>query len=132
MLVLIPGICTHLLDIGAMHDPCCHVTTTAELQDFGSDGVSLAPLYAFGKHTVLNVTTLDIVNIHVSPSQLVQTFKSDTTIDNKLSILHYLLLHLGEIDTVTEVISIVKTLAYFILHLIYFILCFAWYTVTFH
>lgn len=110
MLVLVPGICTHLLDIGAMHEPCCHVTTTAELQDFGSDGVSLAPLYAFGKHNVLNVTTLDVVNIHVTTAQLMQTFKSDTTIDNRLSILHFLLLHLGEVDAVSEVTMIIITL----------------------
>lgn len=115
MLVLVPGICTHLLDIGAMHEPCCHVTTTAELQDFGSDGVSLAPLYAFGKHTVLNVTTLDVVNIHVSAAQLTQTFKSDTTIDNKLSILHFLLLHLGEVDAVAEVIFVLAFLNFYLL-----------------
>lgn len=105
MLVFIPGICTHLLDIGTMHEPCCHITTVAELHSLDGQQISLAPLYKFGKHSVLNVTTLDVIVIKISTSQLVQTFKSDTTIENKLSILHYLLLHLGETDTVTEVLA---------------------------
>lgn len=104
MLVFIPGVCAQLLDIGSMHEPCCHITTVAELAT-DTDQLCLAPLYKFGKHSVLNVTNLDILNVHISTSVLVKTFKSDTSIQNKLSILHYLLLHLGEMDIAGELVS---------------------------
>lgn len=87
-----------------MHEPCCHITTTPNLQNFTSQ-ISLAPLYSFGKHSVLNVTTLDVLNINVTTAHLIQTFKSQTTLENKLSILHFLLLHLGELEVVTQLIT---------------------------
>lgn len=101
MLVIIPGICVQLLDIGIMHEPCCHVTTSSTFQNF----FSLAPLYSFGKHSSINIATLDVVNVNVSIGQLVETFKSETTIENKLSILHYILLHVGEMEIVTQLVA---------------------------
>lgn len=92
-----------LLDIGTMHEPCCHITTS--YQNFSTQQVSLAPLYSFGKHSALNVATLEVVDVHVSVSRLVQTFKSQTTLENKLSIMHYLLLHAGEVETVAQLVA---------------------------
>lgn len=103
MLVIIPGICVQLLDIGAMHEPCCHVTVN---QNFNIEHMSLAPLYTFGKHSALNLATLDVVEVSVPLTQLVKTFKSqETTLQNKLSILHYLLLHAGETETAAQLIA---------------------------
>lgn len=105
MLIFIPGICTHLLDIGAMHEPCCHITTTADIEGLGTDQLCLAPLYKYGRHSVLNITNLDVLNLYISPQQLVQTFKGDTTLRNRLSILHHLILHQGEVEIAGELIS---------------------------
>lgn len=102
MLVVIPGICLQLLDIGTMHEPCCHVTVS---QNFNNQPVSLAPLYAFGKHSALNLATFDVVNLNLTIGQLVQAFKSKTTLENKLSILHYLLLHASETEIVAQLVA---------------------------
>lgn len=103
MLVIIPRICVQLLDIGSMHEPCCHVTVN---QNFNIDQMSLAPLYTFGKHSALNLVTLDIINVNIPLTQFTQTFKSpQTTLQNKLSILHYLLLHASETEIAAQLIA---------------------------
>lgn len=103
ILVFIPGICTHLLDIGVLHEPTCHITTTPLLSSLNPAEINLTPLLKMGETTVLDLTTLNLVNLSITNNQLVQTFKSDTTYENKLSILHYFLVHKGEMDLVVEV-----------------------------
>lgn len=103
MLVLLPDICTHLLDIGAMHDPSCHIITKPLMSEFESYKLSLTALVSLGKDYVTNLQTLDLIEMSVSTPLLVQTFKSDTILENKLSIIHYLILHRGDLETVSEV-----------------------------
>ncbi|RZC36003.1 pigeon, partial [Asbolus verrucosus] len=104
MLVFIPEVCTHLLDIGVMHEPCCHVITKPLLSDLQSHKICLTSLVTLGNDYVINLATLDLIDMTVPINLLVQTFKSDTIIGNKLSIIHYLILHRGEIETVSEVL----------------------------
>lgn len=101
MLVIIPGICIQLLDIGSMHEPSCHVTVNS----FNTELTSLAPLYSFGRHSALNLATLDVINVNIPTTQFVEIFKSQTTLENKLSILHYLLLHANEMEIVAQLIA---------------------------
>lgn len=103
MLVFIPAVCTHLLDIGVMHEPCCHVITKPLLTDFEVHTICLTSLVTLGGDHVINLATLDLIDMHVPTSLLVQTFKSDTIMGNKLSILHYLILHRSEMETVSDV-----------------------------
>lgn len=102
MLVFIPEVCTHLLDIGVMHEPCCHVVTKPLLTDLETYKICLTSLVTC--NYVINLATLDLIEMTVPTSLLVQTFKSDTILGNKLSILHYLILHRDEIETVSEVV----------------------------
>ncbi|KAF2885779.1 hypothetical protein ILUMI_20414 [Ignelater luminosus] len=104
ILAYIPGICTHLLDIGILHEPACHITTTAEFSGLEPQQISLAPLIKFGESMVLNLVTLDIVDLTVTNNQLIQTFKSDTALENRLSILHYFLVHNADVDVVIELL----------------------------
>lgn len=105
MLVVIPGICVQLLDISATHEPACHVNVHPNFShNLNHYETSLSPLYSFGKHSAINTTTLDVININVPTAQLVQTFKSQTTLENKLSILHHLLLHVNETETVAQLL----------------------------
>ncbi|XP_044257578.1 protein pigeon isoform X2 [Tribolium madens] len=103
MLVFIPEVCTHLLDIGAMHEPCCHVITKPLLTD-ETYKMCLTSLVTIGNE-VINLATLDLIDMTVPTSLLVQTFKSNAHLGNKLSIIHYLILHRSEIETVSELIS---------------------------
>lgn len=107
MMVFVPGICTHLLDIGVMHEPFCHVTTGPILSTLETHKLSLTPILTEnGKDYVVNLATLDLIDMTVSISLITQTFKSDTAIENKLAILHYLILHQSDIESASEVCSI--------------------------
>lgn len=103
MLIFIPGVFTHLLDIGINHEPCCHIVTTSIVTS--ENELRLVPLCC-ENNTTINLNTLDIIPITIPVSNLIDTFKSDTTLDNKISILHYLIVHRNDFDTVGEVIKI--------------------------
>lgn len=105
MLVYIPEICTHLLDIGFSHDPSCHIITTArEIPGLDLERTCLTLVDTLGNYSVLNMPTLDIIDLRVSTEQLAETFKKTTSLENKLSIIHYLLVHKNETENVIEVL----------------------------
>ncbi|KAJ8923935.1 hypothetical protein NQ315_006711 [Exocentrus adspersus] len=105
LLVFIPGICTQILDIGLMHEPCCHITVKPIIRDVETHLLCLAPVVSTEKRYALNLATLDLINMDLPTSLLIETFKSDTLLENKLSILHYIILHTEDMDTVFELIS---------------------------
>lgn len=109
-MVFIPGICMQLLDIGISHEPCCHVTTTFEIPNLEVNQTCLTPIIKCGKFSVLNLATLDIIDLKVTNLQLIQSFKSINSLENKLSILHYLLVHVGDMETAVEVYIKIFTL----------------------
>ncbi|KAG5891684.1 hypothetical protein JTB14_020101 [Gonioctena quinquepunctata] len=106
LMVFIPEVCTHLLDIGLMHEPCCHVTTKPLLTDVETHLLCLASLVPIdNKDYVVNLATLDLIDLTIPNSLLVETFKSDTLLENKLAILHYFLLHSEEPNLATELVT---------------------------
>lgn len=102
-MIFIPEVCTHLLDIGLMHEPCCHITTKPLISGVELDLLCLTPVISPEKSYAINLATLDLVNLKVPTSLLIDTFKSDTLLENKLSILHYLILHSNDVETASEV-----------------------------
>lgn len=98
LLVHIPNLFTHLLDVGLSHEPCCHIVLPPNLC---IQGERLVPL--LGKSVLVDLVTLDIVKVNVTDSQLISVFKSKTSIENKLAVLHYFLHHDLNIDIVEEV-----------------------------
>lgn len=63
----------------------------------------MAPLQD-GSGQLLNVATLEVVEVEVDSQQMVEAYlTSDMPVDNRLAILHYLIVHLGDMDLVTEV-----------------------------
>lgn len=105
IMVYIPGICTQLLDISMIHEPSNHITTDIVLPYTETSQICLTPLIKFGTYSVLNLTTLEIIDLHVPNTQLIETFKSQTTLENKLAIIHYFLVHQGDMDIAIELIS---------------------------
>ncbi|XP_039752294.1 protein pigeon isoform X1 [Pararge aegeria] len=102
LLVNIPMLFTHILDISPQHEPCCHIVIPMDPSD---SGPSLAPLHGWGPHTMVDLNTLDVVTMGVSEKDLTSTFKSDTVIENKLAIMHYVIQHEGNMDLAEELIS---------------------------
>ncbi|KAJ8933460.1 hypothetical protein NQ314_014017 [Rhamnusium bicolor] len=105
LVIFIPEVCTHLLDIGLMHEPCCHITTKPIISNIETHLLCLAPIVSEELGYVVNLATLDLIDINISTSLLVETFKTETLLENKLSILHYLILHSEETDIASELIS---------------------------
>ncbi|VEN54648.1 unnamed protein product, partial [Callosobruchus maculatus] len=105
LVIFIPEVCTHLLDIGLMHEPCCHVTTKPLITETETHLLYLAPIVPLEHGTVLNLANLDLISLEIPTHMLADTFKSHTLLENKLSILHYLILHSGDMDTASELIT---------------------------
>ncbi|CAG9860216.1 unnamed protein product [Phyllotreta striolata] len=104
LVVFIPEICTHLLDIGLMHEPYCHITTGPLISDKESNLLYLAPIISTDDY-IINLTNLDLIDMSVLETLAVETFKSNTTLENKLSILHHFIIHLEDTQTASELIS---------------------------
>ncbi|XP_013191989.1 protein pigeon [Amyelois transitella] len=102
LLVTIPMLFTHLIDISLSHEPCCHIVLPMEESD---SGPSLAPLLGWGPHVMVDLNTLDVITMSVAEKDLAATFKSQSVVENKLAIMHYLIQHEGNIELAEELIS---------------------------
>ena len=91
---------TQMIDISLYHEPCCHIVIPMDECD---SGPSLAPLLGWGLHAMVDLNTLDVVTMIVADKDLTATFKSNTVVENKLAILHYLIQHDGNMDLAEEV-----------------------------
>lgn len=104
-MVYADGMFTHLLDVGIEHEPCCHILMPSRcLINSNYNGRLLVPVP--GKTTVLiNSTNLDLIELSIKKEQLIEVFTNGgaTTTTDKLSILHYLLVHENEISAVGRV-----------------------------
>ncbi|XP_072387915.1 protein pigeon [Diabrotica undecimpunctata] len=103
LIVFIPEICTHVLDVGLLHEPVCHVTINPLISDKEPHLLYLAPLISADDY-IINLSNLDIIDVSVLENLMIETFKSDTILENKLAILHYLLVHMEDVETASELI----------------------------
>ncbi|XP_047985290.1 protein pigeon isoform X2 [Leguminivora glycinivorella] len=99
LLVHIPNLFTHLIDISPDHAPCNHVVLPCD-----EAGGALAPLLGWGPHAMVDLSTLDVVTLGISEKDLVSAFKT-TAAENKIAIVHYLVGHEGNADLAEELIS---------------------------
>ncbi|CAK1544400.1 unnamed protein product [Leptosia nina] len=102
LLVHIPMLFTHFIDISPHHEPCCHIVMPIESSE---SGPSLAPLLGWGNHTMVDLNTLDVVTMAIAEKDLVATYKGDTVLENRLGVLHYLIQHEGNMDLAEDLIS---------------------------
>ncbi|XP_075215989.1 gamma-secretase activating protein pigeon [Lycorma delicatula] len=117
LLVYTPGLFVHLLDIGPNHEPCCHIalSSMSDVAPLSSSSSSrLVKLLSNSSfyseqssinNLLLNMTTMDVITLHVTSEHLVKAFKcEDAILENKLSILHYFLIHVGDTNLLTELL----------------------------
>ncbi|KAL3289631.1 hypothetical protein HHI36_023041 [Cryptolaemus montrouzieri] len=103
LVVLIPEVCTQLLDIGINHEPCCHVTLKPFLTEIESHLLCLAPLATH--EFLVNIATLDMIELKITEELLLTTFKNEGSLENRIAIFHYLMQHLEASELALELIT---------------------------
>lgn len=102
MLVFQAGLFINLLDIGLHHEPCAHIVA----QPFTRQNNVTHLVPCFGS-IAYDSTTLDLVSLQMPKSHLVDTFKNDKSLDNRLSIIYYFLAHNNDLDIFNEFLNII-------------------------
>ncbi|XP_058814374.1 protein pigeon isoform X2 [Topomyia yanbarensis] len=89
MLVFQADLFMHLLDVGVSHEPCCHIVCPP----FTRQPVThLVPCFATN-NICYDSVTLDLISITIPKGHLIEAFRNDTSVDNRLAIVHYFLAH---------------------------------------
>lgn len=137
MIVFVPGLFVHLLEIGVNHEPCCHilcgpppsipsrVSYLVPLFDLDNpskgirrsshhnnpDGKSSDgnSLLANSNTSILTIDlpTLDLVQLTIPSDFLIEVFRKETSVEVRLGILHYFLCHKNDIEIIAELMSII-------------------------
>lgn len=102
MMIYIPGYFTHLLDIAPNHEPYCHILVPTPLVKNQNFELNLVPIFS-DNDLVMNLKTMEVFPLAVTKNHLIDSFKSESHLDNRLSIIHYLLVHMKESDVLSDV-----------------------------
>lgn len=102
MLVFQAGLFINLLDSGLHHEPCGHIVAQPYTRQINV--THLVPCFGVISY---DSATLDLISLQIPKSHLIDTFRNDNSIDNRLSIIHYFLAHYNDLDIFTELLSII-------------------------
>lgn len=102
ILVFQADLFVNMLDIGLEHEPCGHIV--AEPFTRQSSVTHLVPCF---NSISFDNATLDLISLQIPKNHLIETFKNDTSIDNRINILHYFLVHHNDFDIFAELLNII-------------------------
>lgn len=128
MIVLVPSLFTHLLEIGTNHEPCCHILC-GPLTSLPSHSSYLIPLLELESNSkgskkkydtaflegnnisqfntnilTIDLPTLDLVQLTISSDFLTEVFRKESSAEVRLGILHYFLCHKNDLDIISELV----------------------------
>lgn len=132
MIVLVPGLFAHLLEIGVNHEPCCHILCNSlpsvpscvsylvRLLDLAnpdkknnsdmkanlSDGNGSLTNFITSILTI-DLPTMDLVQLTIPTDFLIDVFRKETSLEVRLGILHYFLCHKNDMEIIAELVSII-------------------------
>lgn len=102
LMVFQANLFVHLLDVGVSHEPCCHIVCPP----FTKQPVThLVPCLKWGPIAYDSVT-LNVVSLAISKSHLIEAFKQDDSLDNRMGIVHYFVVHLNDMEGVADLVNI--------------------------
>ncbi|GAB1868054.1 Protein pigeon [Camponotus japonicus] len=128
MIVFVPGLFAHLLEIGVNHEPCCHIlcgpppsipsrvsylvplldldntSKGTRKNSYNPDSSSLANS---SNVLTIDLPTLDLVPLTIPPDFLIEVFRKEISVEIRLGILHYFLCHKNDTEVIAELMSIV-------------------------
>lgn len=102
LLVFASELFTHLLDVGSAHEPCNHVMLSPPLSmDWCASPLNHTPprLGAL----LLDVAAAKVLKLKITRAELATSFKFDHCVHNRAAILHQLIQHYADQETVMEV-----------------------------
>ncbi|KAK0087101.1 hypothetical protein PV325_001770 [Microctonus aethiopoides] len=125
MVVFVPGSFTHLLEIGVIHDPSCHILCGA-LPAISTQASYLVPIldlttnkisskksnYSDNRNCILKILTidlptLDLVTLTITTDFLIDVFKKESPIQTRLGVIHFFMCHRHDLETVAGLVSII-------------------------
>ncbi|KAF4522047.1 hypothetical protein B566_EDAN004029 [Ephemera danica] len=104
LLVFASDLFTHLLDIGSAHEPCNHVMLSPSLSlEYCVSPVNNSP----PKLGALLIDTVarKFLKLRITKTELATSFKFDSCAQNRVAILHQLLQHYNDQETVAELMK---------------------------
>lgn len=103
LLVYQPNIFCHLLDIGLSHEPCCHIVCAPKFNAQPEEHLNqLVACLKWGS-IAFDTVTLNLISTNIPKAHLIDAFKTDRSIDNRKSILHYFFIHSNDMEVLSEV-----------------------------
>ncbi|CAH1393019.1 unnamed protein product [Nezara viridula] len=103
LFVYLPGHFIHMLDLGIGHQPCCHIMLPHRAE---STEHWFAIKISTSSSTLLNMKTLQTYTLDISYQVLLDFFYDPNIgLYNKLSIIHYILVHMQEFDIICQLLT---------------------------
>lgn len=103
LIVYLPGLFIHLLDLGLGHQPCCHIIlphSANKTEHWNTIKTSRS------FPSLLNSKSLQSFTLEISSEELMKVFyEANIGLYNKISIIHYFLVHQQDFDTICQLLS---------------------------
>ncbi|KAL0278879.1 UNVERIFIED_CONTAM: hypothetical protein PYX00_000557 [Menopon gallinae] len=121
LVVYAPGIFTHLLDVGLSHEPFCHILMSSSLLEVPQSASRLVAISGvftddnpdttastseLTPTVMIDMPTMDLIEFEITVEDLMKCLTEVKSDSNRLSILHYFLVHESDLDYIEEILSI--------------------------